>query len=270
MRKKGIARQWMKHRYCAFLLLLAPALSHAGAVLVPVPGGSFEPFWTEEKDKTKGKSGIRLASVPPLKAEAHAVTNQDFLAFLEKRPEWRKSRISPLFADESYLSQFESDLKLKPGVNARAPVTFVSWYSAKAYCDSLGRRLPTTDEWEYMAAASEAKADASKDPAFLGRILEWYSHPQSGALPAVKSTYRNVYGLYDMHGLIWEWVEDFNSNLVTGESREDGAVDRNLFCGAGNLSGGNKENYAAFMRFAFRSSMKGKGSVWNLGFRCVR
>lgn len=267
--KKGGMRKSVRNLAYAFLFLsFGGELAAAGAPLVKVPAGVFESFWIEEKSDAAAPG--RKISVRALEAQAHAVTNEEFLLFLKERPEWRKSQVSPLFADESYLKQFASDLILKAGVKRRAPVTYVSWYAANAYCESLRLRLPTTDEWEYIAAASETKREASKDPAFLGRILEWYSRPQSGELAPVKSTYRNYYGLYDMHGLIWEWAEDFNSNLVTGESREDGTVNRNLFCGAGNLSGGDKENYAAFMRFAFRSSMKGKGSAWNLGFRCVR
>jgi sulfatase modifying factor 1 len=73
-----------------------------------------------------------------------------------------------------------------------------------------------------------------------------------------------------MHGLIWEWVDDFNSSFVTGESREDSSFNKDMFCGAGSLSSTDKENYAAYMRFAFRSSLKGKNAVWNLGFRCVK
>lgn len=250
---------------CAFLFLLS-STAFSASRLVDIPAGNLKPFWIEEKEKGK-ETEIAIAA---FQAEEHAVTNADFLDFLRKNPEWRKSKVSPLFADETYLSHFAADLKLKPGVRPQAPVVNVSWYAAKAYCQSQGMRLPTTDEWEYMAAASETKTDASKDPAFLRRILEWYASPRKGELPNVKTSYRNMYGLHDMHGLIWEWVEDFNSNLVTGESREDGTTNRNLFCGAGNLSGGDKENYAAFMRFAFRSSMKGRGAVWNLGFRCVR
>lgn len=269
MKRESVTRKPNRHLAYAFaLLFLGAAAAEAGAPLVKTPPGLLDSFWIEEKSGPADP--VRKVSVGALEAQAHAVTNGDFLAFLKAHPQWQKSRVSPLFADEAYLKQFSGDLTLRAGVKKRAPVTYVSWHAANAYCESLGLRLPTTDEWEYLAAASETKPEASKDPAFLGRILEWYSRPRSGELPPVKSTYRNYFGLYDMHGLIWEWVEDFNSNLVTGESREDGSVNRNLFCGAGNLSGGNKENYAAFMRFAFRSSMKGKGAVWNLGFRCVR
>ena len=103
----------------------------------------------------------------------------------------------------------------------------------------------------------------------MSRILEWYGSTHEKLKP-VQSIYRNKYGLYDFHGLVWEWVGDFNSNFVTGESREDSSLNRDLFCGAGGLASGDKENYAAFMRFAFRSSLKGNSAIWNLGFRCVK
>lgn len=261
----------MRAKYIYLFLFLAPNPAASAEKLVSLPAGSLEVFWLAEKDTKAAKElPIQKIQVAAFSAQAAAVTNAEYVEFLRAHPRWRKSQVSPLFADRNYLQQFRGDLSLKNGVNPQAPVTNVSWFTAMAYCQAMGLRLPNTDEWEYMAAANENKADASRDPAFLSRILEWYAQPSPMNLPAVKKTYRNIYGLYDLHGLIWEWTEDFNSNFVTGESREDGALDRNLFCGAGNFAGANKENYAAFMRFAFRSSMIGKGSVWNLGFRCVK
>ena len=75
-----------------------------------------------------------------------------------------------------------------------------------------------------------------------------------------------------MHGSVWEWVSDFNTALVTGESRQDAGLERDLFCGAGSLAASEQQrrNYAAFIRFAFRGSLQGNYSVNNLGFRCAR
>lgn len=253
----------------AALFFCSPS-ARSDTSLVEIPAGQLEPFWIEQKLAGKAEEAPQPIRVDAFASQPTAVTNADFLRFLRKSPEWRKSKVAPLFADEAYLSQFSGDLKLKKGVRPKAPVTFVSWFAAQAYCDQLGLRLPTVNEWEYMAAASESNANASRDQAFLSRILEWYGQPRKGELPEVRSVYRNVYGVHDLHGLVWEWVEDFNTTFVTGESREDSSLNRDLFCGAGNLFGGNKDNYAAFMRFAFRSSLKGKSAIWNLGFRCVR
>jgi formylglycine-generating enzyme required for sulfatase activity len=179
--------------------------------------------------------------------------------------------VAALFAESGYLSQFRSDVSLNPGVQKHSPVNNISWFAARAYCEQIGMRLPSTDEWEYMAAASETARDASGDAAYLTRILDWYSEPSQGhGIPIVGQRAANIYGIHDLHGLVWEWVEDFNASMTAGESRQGTTFSRDLFCGGGASYGGNRENYAAYMRFAFRSSLRGKDAVWNLGFRCVK
>jgi formylglycine-generating enzyme required for sulfatase activity len=72
-----------------------------------------------------------------------------------------------------------------------------------------------------------------------------------------------------MHGLIWEWVEDFNALLVSGDNREQGGADKMQFCGAGAATMEGKENYAVLMRTALLSSLRGSDTTRNLGFRCA-
>ena len=140
----------------------------------------------------------------------------------------------------------------------------------RTFLKAAGEQLPTVDQWEYVAAASETQRDASRTRAFLDRLRDWYGRPTPDRLPAVGSTPRNVYGVADMHGLVWEWTLDFNSSLVTGESRGDSSLERSLYCGSGAASASDFEDYAAFMRYAFRSSLEAKYTVANLGFRGVR
>src|SRR5690606_16068646 len=102
------------------------------------------------------------------------------------------------------------------------------------------------------------------------RILEWYNHSTPEALPHIGTTFRNFFGIYDMHGLIWEWVDDFNTSLVSGESRGDSALEKSLYCGSGSVGAADFADYAAFMRYAFRSSLKANYAVSNLGFRCAK
>lgn len=250
--------------------------------MVKVPSGQLNQFWVTPISKEKiaeeknakiekrakpntTKLGQSLKNVKGFEMMNHLVTEEMFIKFLEKNPSWQRDKVSSIYADKAYLSQ-EATI----GSHPQSPVTNVSWFAAQAYCKHYGLRLPTVDEWEYAAAASEKMADANKEEGFLRRILDWYGEPRSKALKPVKSIYKNLYGLWDMHGLAWEWVYDFNSIFITGESREDSTFNKDLFCGAGAMSGADKENYAAFMRFAFRSSLKGNSSAWNLGFRCVR
>jgi formylglycine-generating enzyme required for sulfatase activity len=199
----------------------------------------------------------------------YAVTNGEYLAFVRAHPSWRRSQVKPVFADAAYLSHWRSDLEPGDRAPANSPVVNVSWFAARAYLKTRGQRLPTVHEWEYAAAASETRRDASRDRAFLDQLRRWYGRPTPPVLPAVGSAFRNVYGVYDLHGLVWEWTLDFNAALVTGESRGDGSLERSLFCGSGVLGAADFEDYAAFMRYAFRSSLEARYGVANLGFRGV-
>lgn len=231
--------------------------------MVRIPAGSYTPMYIEDADKR---------SVKAFYLDAKAVTNGQFLEFVREFPKWRRSQVKTLFADGSYLRHWAGDLDL--GVHAEAivdsPVTNVSWFAARAYLKSKGKRLPSEDEWEYVACADETRADASKDPQFVKRLLEWYSKPNPKVLMPVPKTKANFYGAIGMHGYIWEWVGDFNNAMVTGESRGDAGLERNLFCAGGALGTADPHNYASYMRYAFRSSLKGNYSVSNLGFRGAR
>jgi len=178
--------------------------------------------------------------------------------------------VSRLFAGEGYLRDWSGDDELGEVLRPDAPVSHVSWFAARAFCAACGRRLPTLDEWELVALADEQHRDGSEQPRFHQRILDWYSQPRAGPLPPVGSTFRNVYGVYDMHGLIWEWVEDFNSVFVTGESRADGSIDRQLYCAGAAAGAADARDYAAFLRYAMRSGLDANYAVGNLGFRCAR
>jgi formylglycine-generating enzyme required for sulfatase activity len=129
--------------------------------------------------------------------------------------------------------------------------------------------LPTELEWEYAAAASESARDARRDPAFNARILGWYSKPSGELLANVGSGKPNAWGVYDLHGLVWEWVVDFNSTLVSSDSRSTRGTEKQTFCGAGASSARDVGDYAAFMRVALLSSLAGRDVTSTLGFRCA-
>lgn len=198
------------------------------------------------------------------------VSNGEFLKFVTANPSWQRSRINRLFADQSYLSHWSGDLALGPDAPESAPVTNVSWFAARAYLKAQGKRLPTIDEWEFAARADEKRVDATADPEFKKRILEWYAKPNPKRLPSPTTLPADIHGVHALHGLVWEWTLDFNSALGTGESRSDGSPGSNLFCGGAGLNRNNSTEYADFMRFAMRSSLKGNYCVANLGFRGAR
>ena len=231
--------------------------------LAAIEGGEYQPLYAKAADKRKvGSFLLGLAQV----------TNGEFLEFVREHPQWQRSKVSRAEADANYLRHWAGDLDLGPqaGVLRDAPVTHVSWFAARAYCAVRGLRLPTQDEWEFAARADATRTDASTDPAFLRRLLEWYARPTPAVLPPAGEAEANVHGLRGMHGVVWEWVDDFNSAMVVGDSRGDGSLERRLFCGAGSLLTADVSNYAAYMRYAMRTSLRGDYCVGSLGFRVAR
>ena len=197
------------------------------------------------------------------------VTNADFLTFVSAHQAWQRDQIATVFADPSYLHQWQNANSLGALVGDQVPVTNVSWFAAQAFCENEGARLPTWYEWEYVAAADSTHADARKDPAWRSKILGWYGKP-GGLHGATIGGEANYYGVRDMHGLIWEWVDDFNALFISADSRNQGDPDKLKFCGAGALSLQDKENFAILMRIALLSSLSGSDTTNNLGFRCAR
>lgn len=209
-------------------------------------------------------------SVKPFLIDKQPVTNAEFLTFVRANPKWQRSKVGKIFASETYLAHWASDLELGPNALADAPVVNISWFAARAYLKENGKRLPTEDEWEFTARADATRIDASADPAFLQRILRWYAKPNPLVLPSIKTAESDFRGVAGMHGLVWEWVNDFNNQMVSGAARNDTSLDRSLFCAGGAANATDTANYAAFMRYAFRSSLQGNYTVTNLGFRGAR
>ncbi len=227
--------------------------------MAPVSGGVYKPFYPVE-----GEKSIRVVSFD---LDVRPVTNGEFLAFVRANPRWRKSRASPLFTDEAYLSQWKGDLDPGDATDRRRPVTFVSWFAAQAYCRGLGKRLPTEAEWEF--AARPYAADDPRSRKVEETILGFYARPR-GVLPRVDDLPTDARGLRGLHGVIWEWVEDFNASLVSADSRQERDRERERFCGGAAVGAEDAKDYATFMRFAFRSSLEANYAVHNLGFRCAR
>jgi formylglycine-generating enzyme required for sulfatase activity len=197
------------------------------------------------------------------------VTNAEFLTFVTVNPRWRRNEVKRVLADEGYLTHWQDSMVLGAAVRPASPVTRVSWFASKAYCAARGARLATEREWELAALASESRADGSNDPVWLASILSFYSRPASSALRDVGKSKPNFWGVYDMHGLIWEWVYDYGASLVAADSREKGDGGQERFCGASGADARNPTDYASFMRVAFRSSLQASFTTARLGFRCA-
>jgi sulfatase modifying factor 1 len=213
-------------------------------------------------------AGVKSVTVRAFELARVPVTNAQFSAFVAANPRWRRDRVARVFADPAYLQHWSSATSPAPGTG-KQPVTQVSWFAAKAYCESRGERLPTWYEWEWVAAASATARDARTDPAWRQAILDWYARPAGGVLPDVGTGAPNVYGVRDVHGLVWEWVLDLGSMMVSSDNREQGDPDLQRFCGSGALNMEQKDNYAMLMRIATLSSMQADYTSKSMGFRCA-
>jgi formylglycine-generating enzyme required for sulfatase activity len=228
--------------------------------MVYIPGGEYKPFFG---------SNTTLVKVAPFLMDERAVTNEEFLQFVIANPQWQKSNIKRLFADTNYLKTWPTDITLPENVLKDAPVCNVSWFAAKAFAQSVGKRLPTLDEWEFVAMADADTANARSKPKYSDDIIDLYLQ-KNRQFKSVKQSPPNYWGIYNMFDLIWEWTDDFNAVLTTGDSRSGEYNDKNLFCAGGATSATDVMNYAAYMRFALRTSIKADYTIGNLGFRCAK
>ena len=55
----------------------------------------------------------------------------------------------------------------------------------------------------------------------MRQVREWYSAPSPASLPTAGLGRANFWGVKDLHGLVWEWVADFNSVMTIGDARGD-------------------------------------------------
>ena len=115
-------------------------------------------------------------------------------------------------------AQWEAVMGVNPSnfKGADRPVEKVSWNDAQAFIEKLNAqndgyryRLPTEAEWEYAARAGTKTAYSFGDNASLLGEYAWYDGNSGNETHAVASKKPNAWGLYDMHGNVWELVEDY-------------------------------------------------------------
>ena len=234
------------------MLAVKVALTLAGMAVIPQ--GSYSPLYAVK--------GAERVTVQRFALDREPVTRGDFLDFVRRNPQWRRSAVTSAKADKGYLIEWAGDLSAGNASDLRRPVTGVSRIAASAYCAAKGKRLPTVDEWEYAAAASEKMRDASRDRGFIARLLRFYTSRSSSSPAAVGKNGRNAYGVSDMHELVWEWTADPMSHSHAGH-------EHHMYCASSAVGVADPSNYPAFMRYAVRSGLKNNSTLRTLGFRCA-
>ena len=244
----------MRTQHIILAILFSGCLSAHAVEMANIPSGSYRPLYL--------KKDTPLISVKPFQIDKTPVTNAEFAQFVKANPKWQRGNVSTKQAESNYLKQWDKNGPKAADVNK--PVTNVSWFAAHAYCAAQGKRLPTNDEWEFVGLASELQANGSNEPSYNRTILSWYENGSKG-LKNIRQNKPNFYGVYDMHGLIWEWTSDFNSSQITS-----GTLKAADFCGSGAVNSSDPSNYAAFLRYGIRTSLQPNFVLHNMGFRCAK
>ena len=198
--------------------------------LLPIPGGTFD-MGSNERDSEKP---IHRVSFAPFHLGKFQIT----------QVQWR----AVIGGDNP--SHFKG---------SELPVENVSWHDAVKFCEMLSTqtdrsfRLPSEAEWEYACRAGEPGKWCFGDDENLLKQYAWYGEDGSkGKTHPVGQKQANAFGLYDMHGNVWEWCDD-----VWHDNYNGAPIDGSAWLRAGDskhrvLRGGSWDSYDSYVRSALR------------------
>ena len=228
-----------------------------GNVMVDVPAGSFR-MGDMAGSGEANQRPVRTVRVPAFRMSRYAVTFDQYALFAEAT-----DRAIP--DDEGW------------GRGSR-PVINISWHDAQAYADWLSEqtgltfRLPSEAEWEYAARAGTETEYPWGDSIGSGNAncLECGSRwAGQGVSSPAGSFESNAFGLHDMHGNVWEWVQDCWNDSYEG-APTDGSAWESGECERRVLRGGSWDFSPRWLRSAARNRYNASSSLEGIGFRVVQ
>ena len=251
----------------------------AGPMMVVLPSGRFQMGSDLQDDE---KNGPLVTIAQKFAIGKYEVTNAEYQACVKakacKEPEWNDVSSEYHLEKNSHYKRLGAAL-----TGAQFPAVGVSWHNAKEYVAWLNANkqdkqgeysLPSEAQWEYAARATTANVKtkwAHGDDEALLQNYAWYDKNSGGKTHQVGTLQPNDWGLYDMHGNVWEWVEDCYQGSYRGAPQDGSAWQLN--CDKDKirvLRGGSWFDDAANSRSAIRDSGRPVYRIDGVGFRVAR
>jgi formylglycine-generating enzyme required for sulfatase activity len=241
----------------------------AASDMVRLPGGTF--VMGSDKGLPDERPAHRV-TLKPFWIDRNLVTNAEFAAFLNKIGGTANSRGQNLFDwddRDARIRRQDGRWVAHPGFERR-PVVEASWYGARDYCLSLGKRLPTEAEWEFAARGVEGRTypwgEAPPDKTRARYGMGYDQTLPVGSLPAGATPE----GVFDLAGNVHEWTASiampYPYRADDGREDPDRVADRVTRGGAYNTG---PDTLRAAWRGATVSRAPRAGHH-NIGFRCAR
>ncbi len=205
----------------------------------------------------------------------YEVTNRQFVVFLNevnKRNVNRELWFTINEKEHCYISGDIGHYRIMPGYEDH-PVACISWHGATEFTEWVSKqtgynyRLPTEAEWEY-AARSGGRQEKWSGTSHESKLDEyaWYTDNSGDKTHPVGQRKPNAFGLYDMSGNIWEWVQDWHEGSYYQKCQVNNPV--------GPLKGTNRvvrggccDNPPKVLRTANRVGYTPVGRGFDIGFR---
>ena len=225
-------------------------------------------------DIIQAESPRHTVTIGSFYLDKYEVTNAEFKKFIKKYPQWSSRRIPKQFNNGNYLKDWRwNDF---PKGKANYPVVGVTWYAAVAYCQSLGKRLPTEAEWEYSARGGLINKTFPWGDEPVDKTRANYLGSEIRTTTPVGTYPANGYGLFDMAGNVWEFTAD-EWGPYSSDPQKNPVAGGDLFLDDSFykvtarrvIRGGSWGGAPLNLRITYRDSHPPDGARDFVGFRCA-
>ncbi len=239
--------------------------------------GESEPQPREPDSSYVNSIGIRFQRVPAGTFQMGSARGQD-----DERPVHEVKISEPFYVSAHEVTQLQWDILMDENPSyfegPHRPVDSVSWHRVQDFIERLNQkedtdlyRLPTEAEWEYAArGGSDARFHFGDGRDSLSSHA-WYSLNSDRRSHRVGQKGNNRFGLYDMHGNVWEWTRDrYSPQFYERSRRVDPVNEAEGVRVPYVIRGGGWYSVVADLRSANRAWARSDSRDPQLGFRLVR